>query len=87
MPDQYVKVNLRTAEGVKTKGRRGLVWETWKIGHKAPLSLSRLLVNTCLVIAEFWANIGCGSTEEANEQMYKAAEQLAALEWTEEEGE
>lgn len=84
MPEQYVKVNLRVAEGAKVKGRRGVQWVTWKIGHKAALPLSKLLINTCVHIAEFWMNIGCGSTEETNTQLHKAAAELATLEWREE---
>lgn len=84
MPKQHVKVNLRISEGVRTKGRRGLIWETWKIGHDKPISLSKLLSSLCLRIAEFWMNIGCGSPEEATAQLHKAARELEHVAWQEE---
>ncbi len=84
MPKQHVKVNLRISEGTRTKGRRGLIWETWKIGHDKPISLSKLLLGICLRIAEFWMNVGCGTAEEATAQVHRAAEVLATLEWREE---
>ncbi len=87
MPKQHVKVNLRISEGTRTKGRRGLIWETWKIGHDNPISLSKLLLSICLRIAEFWMNIGCGTMEEANAELHKTAEKLASLEWRAEDPE
>lgn len=77
----HIKVNLRVAEGVKTPGRRGPIWESWKISHGQPLSLTRLLVNICLHITAFWVNIGCGSAKEATLQLHKAADELASMEW------
>lgn len=83
----HVKVNLRVAEAGKTTRKRGIIYESYKIGHKAPITLERLLINTCRVIAVFWMELGCGSLEEGNAQLHKAAERLATMEWREESDE
>jgi hypothetical protein len=78
--DMHVKVNLRIAEAGETTRKQGLVSESWNIGYQEPVSLSSLLVSTCCRIAEFWEEIGCGSPEELNAELHKAAKSLAALE-------
>ncbi len=53
----------------------------WRVGHKSPLSLSRIIVNVALTLAGFWMDAGCGSAEEMMKQVHEAAADLAQKEY------
>ncbi len=78
-----LKVSLQatTRDRPKDSPAGTLLSERYRIGHKAPLSLSKIIVVVALALAEFWLNSSCGSAEEMVEQLHKAARDLAQKEW------
>jgi len=78
-----IKVNFQASRLQKVKYVKDhpLSSMRWRTGHKAPLSLRRIIVNVVLSLAEFWMDVGCGSAEEMLEQVHEAAAELAQKEY------
>lgn len=80
-------MNIKVSTQLSRFGRRGIedlgrvLGIRFKVGHKSPTSLCKLIVISALQIAEFWMETGCGSPEEMIEELHKAAEDLAQKEY------